>query len=32
MKKLKRFYADEDRMIVHACLACLLCLPMVLSM
>lgn len=32
MKKLQTLYADPDRMIVHACLACLACLPLVLSL
>jgi len=32
MKKLQTFYADPDRMIVHACLACLAFLPLVLSL
>ena len=32
MKKLQSLYADPDRMIVHACLACLAVLPVVLSL
>lgn len=32
MKKLQSLYADPDRMIVHACLACMACLPFVLSL
>lgn len=31
MKKLQSVYADPDTMIVHACLACLAFLPIVLS-
>ena len=32
MKKLKSLYADPDRMVVHACLACLALLPVVLTL
>lgn len=32
MKKLQSLYADPDRMIVHACLACLALMPVVLSL
>ena len=32
MKKLQTLYADPDRLIVHACLACMAVLPLVLSL
>ncbi len=32
MKKLQTLYADPDRLVVHACLACLAFLPVVLSL
>jgi len=32
MKKLQSLYADPDRLIIHACLACLAVLPVVLSL
>lgn len=31
MKKLHSLYTDHDRLVVHACLACLAFLPMVLA-
>ena len=30
MKKLQSLYADPDRLVVHACLACLAFLPVLL--
>jgi len=31
MRKLQLLYVDPDRMVVHACLACLAVLPMLLA-
>jgi hypothetical protein len=31
MKKLQSLYTDPDRLVVHACLACLAFLPVLLS-
>lgn len=32
MKTLQTLYADPDRLIIHGCLACLACLPVILFM
>jgi hypothetical protein len=32
MKRLQSLYDDPDRLIVHACVACLAVLPLVLSL
>jgi len=32
MRKLQLLYADPDRMVVHACLACLAFLPMLVGL
>ena len=32
MKTLQSLYSDPDRLVIHACLACLAILPMILAL